>query len=49
VGDELSVVSGSREIARHRLLEDIRRTARLPEQAGCQGPKTNGQSKNPAM
>ena len=31
VGDELSVVSGNREIARHRLLEGIGHTARLPE------------------
>ncbi len=31
VGDELSVVSGNQEIARHRLLEGIGHTARLPE------------------
>lgn len=31
VGDELSVVSGNREVARHRLLEGIGHTAHLPE------------------
>ena len=31
VGDELSVVRGDQEIARHRLLEGIGRTAHLPQ------------------